>query len=91
MRGPAQGVESSIGHVTLTFEGAGAVPSEATSTLMSLGSCRVVDSDPVCSNSSSQRSLSIGLRPAAASEVGVTVGAWSAVCTAPSPSTVTEV
>jgi hypothetical protein len=38
MSGPAHGVELVIGHETDTFEGAGRVPSVATSTLISDGS-----------------------------------------------------
>ena len=38
MSGPAHGVEFVIGHVTVTLDGAGAMPSAATSTLISAGS-----------------------------------------------------
>jgi hypothetical protein len=60
MSGPAHGVEEDSGQLTLTLEGAGAVPSEATSTETSSGTFIVQDRDPSPARSSSHRSEPAG-------------------------------
>jgi hypothetical protein len=92
--GPAHGVELSVGQATLISVGAGAVPSEASTTEIPSGTFRVVVSDPCPVNSSSQRSDPAGLvgsvagRAVAAAGAGVPVSLVT-VNAAPSASSLT--
>ncbi len=84
MSGPAHGVLPAIGHDTETSLGAAAVPSVATRTLISSGSCSGAIRRSSCWNSSSHRSDPIGLRAStgaasAAASPSVSAGAGVSV------------
>ncbi|MDQ1128780.1 hypothetical protein [Microbacterium sp. SORGH_AS_0888] len=67
--GPAQGVVAATGQVIETVAGAGAVPSEATSTLIPAGICSRCVSAVSAEYSPSQRSEPAGVCTAVASAV----------------------